>query len=152
MILNLRSYFLSDLMISLQARAEIEAQLREQAVLREAEQQRLKELEEIRQQMEKLLEEERQAKRDEEIVRNLQARYPQGAVPLPIRSGRREGGEGGQSLLLQRPRRRRRVRREVEEMEEMEDELYHTEDIGKKGRKKPCDNMVPLCNCYCTLQ
>jgi hypothetical protein len=39
----------------------------------EAERQRLKELEEIKAMLEKLLEDERQAKRDEEIVRNLQA-------------------------------------------------------------------------------
>ncbi|WAR02414.1 SWP70-like protein, partial [Mya arenaria] len=55
-------------------RLETEARLAEETALREAEQARLRELEEIRRQLERLLEEERQAKKDEEIVRNLQSK------------------------------------------------------------------------------
>ena len=43
-------------------------------MLREAEQERLKELEAIKKELERLLAEERQAKKDEEIVRALQAK------------------------------------------------------------------------------
>ncbi|ESO97449.1 hypothetical protein LOTGIDRAFT_231610 [Lottia gigantea] len=56
------------------AREEIEAKLKEEEQLRLAEQERLRELQEIKADLEKLLEDERQAKRDEEIVRNLQSR------------------------------------------------------------------------------
>ncbi|KAK3084808.1 hypothetical protein FSP39_019379 [Pinctada imbricata] len=56
------------------AREELEARLLKEAALREVEQRRLRELQEIKRQLEKLLEEERQAKKDEEIVRALQAR------------------------------------------------------------------------------
>lgn len=56
------------------ARQAAEQQAQEQSALREAEAERYKELEEGKLQLERLLEEERLAKRDEEIVRNLQAR------------------------------------------------------------------------------
>ena len=56
-------------------RADAEARFKEEAALREAEQERLREVEELRQQLERLLEAERQAKKDEEIVRSLQSRY-----------------------------------------------------------------------------
>ena len=56
------------------ARLGVEAQLAEEARALEEERQRLKELEEIKAMLEKLLEDERQAKRDEEIVRSLQAK------------------------------------------------------------------------------
>jgi hypothetical protein len=59
----------------LQAREALEARLREQAQLREAEHHRLQELEELQTKLQALLEEERQAKRDEEIVRAAQARW-----------------------------------------------------------------------------
>lgn len=58
----------------MQARLDVEARLAEEAAALEAERLRLKEMEEIRAMLERLLEEERQAKRDEEVVRNLQAR------------------------------------------------------------------------------
>ena len=41
---------------------------------------KMKEMEKIREQLEKLLEEERQAKKDEEIVRTLQVTQPAGFV------------------------------------------------------------------------
>ena len=59
---------------SLQLRALAEARAREEQLLREAEQERLKELEAIKKELERLLAEERQAKKDEEIVRALQAK------------------------------------------------------------------------------
>ena len=59
----------------IQARAEAEARLQEEAALREIEQRRLQELEELQRQLEALLEEERQAKKDEELVRAAQARW-----------------------------------------------------------------------------
>lgn len=52
---------------SFQARAEAEARLQLETALREADKDHMKELEQ-------LLEEERQAKRDEELVRAAQAR------------------------------------------------------------------------------
>lgn len=57
-----------------QARAEAEARLQLESALREADKDHLRELEEIKEQLERLLEEERQAKRDEELVRIAQAR------------------------------------------------------------------------------
>ena len=57
-----------------QARAALEEQLREEAAAREAEAERTKQLQEYQAELEKLLEQEKQAKRDEEIVRNLQAK------------------------------------------------------------------------------
>lgn len=57
-----------------QARAEAETRLQLESALREADKDHLRELEEIKEQLEKLLEEERQAKRDEELVRIAQAR------------------------------------------------------------------------------
>lgn len=59
---------------SLQRREEAEAKAREEQLLREAEQERLKQLEAINKELERLLAEERQAKKDEEIVRNLQSK------------------------------------------------------------------------------
>lgn len=59
----------------IQKREEAEARWQEEQALREAEQQRLRELEEIKRELERLLAEERQAKKDEEIVRNLQSKY-----------------------------------------------------------------------------
>ncbi|XP_076045538.1 uncharacterized protein LOC143027821 [Oratosquilla oratoria] len=56
------------------ARAEAEAAAREEAAARATEERRVKELQGLREQLETLLEEETQAKRDEEIVRSLQAR------------------------------------------------------------------------------
>lgn len=56
------------------ARAEAETRLQLESALREADKDHLRELEEIKEQLEKLLEEERQAKRDEELVRIAQAR------------------------------------------------------------------------------
>ena len=53
---------------------DVEARLAEEAAALEAERIRLKEMEEIRAMLEQLLEEEKRAKRDEETVRNLQAR------------------------------------------------------------------------------
>ena len=61
--------------IFLQKREEAEAQWLKEQRLRETEQQRLRELEEIKRELERLLDEERQAKKDEEIVRSLQAKY-----------------------------------------------------------------------------
>jgi hypothetical protein len=49
--------------------------LKEQSALREEEKIRFQQLEASKCELEKLLEEERQAKRDEEIVRKLQAKY-----------------------------------------------------------------------------
>lgn len=66
-------YFFSFFFLS-QARAEAEARLQLESALREADKDHLRELEEIKEQLEKLLEEERQAKRDEELVRIAQAR------------------------------------------------------------------------------
>lgn len=51
-----------------------ETQARELEEIHKEEERRLQELEDVRKKLEKLLEEETQAKRDEEIVRNLQAR------------------------------------------------------------------------------
>ena len=59
----------------MQAREEAEHQCRE-------DEQRIAELKQLHQQLEQLLELERQAKRDEEIVRSLQAKY----VPSALRS------------------------------------------------------------------
>lgn len=53
----------------------MESRLLKEAALREVEKRRLRELEEVKRELQRLLEEERQAKRDEEIVRQLQARY-----------------------------------------------------------------------------
>lgn len=66
--------YVNAIFVCLQRRAEAEERAREEQLLREAEQERLKELEAIKQELERLLAEERQAKKDEEIVRNLQAR------------------------------------------------------------------------------
>ena len=60
--------------ISFQARAALEEQMKQEAQVSEAERQRIRELEEYQAELEKLLEEERRAKEDEEIVRNLQAK------------------------------------------------------------------------------
>ncbi|XP_013390157.1 switch-associated protein 70 isoform X2 [Lingula anatina] len=54
--------------------AETEARLLEESALREAEQVRLHQLEDAQKQLEEMLQEEIQAKKDEEIVRSLQAR------------------------------------------------------------------------------
>jgi adenine specific DNA methylase Mod len=67
-IINL--YFNSNL----QRRESAESKWQEEQALRESEQQRLRELEEIKRELERLLAEERQAKKDEEIVRNLQSK------------------------------------------------------------------------------
>ena len=56
------------------AREDLESRLLKEAALREVEKRRLREVEEAKKQLQRLLEEERQAKRDEEIVRQLQAR------------------------------------------------------------------------------
>lgn len=56
------------------ARQDAEARLQSEREAKELEASKLKELQEAQKEMEVLLEEERQAKRDEEIVRNLQAR------------------------------------------------------------------------------
>ncbi|KAB7502246.1 Switch-associated protein 70, partial [Armadillidium nasatum] len=56
------------------ARVEAEEAAREEAAARALEEKRVRELTSMRQELEKLLEQETQAKRDEEIVRNLQAR------------------------------------------------------------------------------
>ncbi|KAK8398950.1 hypothetical protein O3P69_004214 [Scylla paramamosain] len=64
----------AELMAEKMARAEAEAAAREEAAARQAEEKRVLELQTLRLQLETLLEEETQAKRDEEIVRNLQAR------------------------------------------------------------------------------
>lgn len=53
----------------------MESRLLKEAALREVEKRRMRELEEVKKELQRLLEEERQAKRDEEIVRQLQARY-----------------------------------------------------------------------------
>ena len=58
----------------LQARAALEEKLRVEAATREAEAERMRQLEEYQAELEKLLEEEKQAKRDEEIVRTLQSK------------------------------------------------------------------------------
>lgn len=52
----------------------MEAKLAEEEAQLEEERRRLKELEEIKATLERLLDEERQAKQDEEIVRQLQGR------------------------------------------------------------------------------
>ncbi|XP_071551138.1 uncharacterized protein [Panulirus ornatus] len=64
----------AELMAEKLARAQAEAAAREEAAARKAEEKRVLELQTLRRQLETLLEEETQAKRDEEIVRNLQAR------------------------------------------------------------------------------
>lgn len=56
-------------------REDLESRLLKEAALREVEKRRMRELEEVKKELQRLLEEERQAKRDEEIVRQLQARY-----------------------------------------------------------------------------
>lgn len=56
-------------------REDLESRLLREAALREVEKRRMRELEEVKKELQRLLEEERQAKRDEEIVRQLQARY-----------------------------------------------------------------------------
>lgn len=56
------------------ARRAAETQAKELEVIRQSEERKLHELEDVRIRLERLLEEETQAKRDEEIVRNLQAR------------------------------------------------------------------------------
>ena len=58
-----------------QLRAEAEARANEEQTLREIDRERLRQLELIKEELERLLAEERQAKKDEEIVRALQARY-----------------------------------------------------------------------------
>ena len=65
----------------LQLRAEAEGRAREEQLLREAEQERLRELEAIKKELERLLAEERQAKKDEETVRALQARLAETLTP-----------------------------------------------------------------------
>jgi len=64
-------YFL----LPLKARERAELLWQEEAQLREQEQQRLREMELLHQELEALLEAERQAKHDEEIVRSMQAKY-----------------------------------------------------------------------------
>ncbi|XP_053635724.2 differentially expressed in FDCP 6-like isoform X1 [Cherax quadricarinatus] len=64
----------AELMAEKLARAQAEAAVREETAARQAEEKRVLELQTLRRQLETLLEEETQAKRDEEIVRNLQAR------------------------------------------------------------------------------
>ena len=58
----------------LQARVNAEVQAATLQRQRAIEEKKMKEMEKIREQLEKLLEEERQAKKDEEIVRTLQVR------------------------------------------------------------------------------
>ncbi len=58
-----------------QAAAGLKQQLEEEAAARREEAERVAQLEGYKQQLEELLEQERQAKKDEEIVRNLQAKY-----------------------------------------------------------------------------
>jgi hypothetical protein len=62
------------LILTLKARLAAEMQARELAVQARLEQSRRRELEATRRRLEELLEEETRAKRDEEIVRGLQAR------------------------------------------------------------------------------
>ena len=57
-----------------QERAYLQQKLLEEAAIREAEKRRLKEMQQMKDDLSKLLEEERQAKRDEELVRSAQAR------------------------------------------------------------------------------
>ncbi|XP_066954335.1 switch-associated protein 70-like [Macrobrachium rosenbergii] len=64
----------AELMAEKLARAEAEAAAKQEAAARQEEEKRVTELQKMRLQLETLLEEETQAKRDEEIVRNLQAR------------------------------------------------------------------------------
>ena len=61
--------------VCVKARAAAESQARALEAVHREEERKLQELEDVRIRLEKLLEEETQAKRDEEIVRNLQARY-----------------------------------------------------------------------------
>ena len=58
----------------MQARVNAEVQAATLQRQRAIEEKKMKEMEKIREQLEKLLEEERQAKKDEEIVRTLQVR------------------------------------------------------------------------------
>ncbi|KAK7072753.1 hypothetical protein SK128_010463 [Halocaridina rubra] len=64
----------AELMAEKLARVEAEAAAKQEAEARQEEEKRVTELQRLRFQLETLLEEEIQAKRDEEIVRNLQAR------------------------------------------------------------------------------
>ena len=57
---------------TLQARVNAEVQAQTLQRQRAIEEKKMREMEKIREQLEKLLEEERQAKKDEEIVRTLQ--------------------------------------------------------------------------------
>ena len=59
-----------------QARVNAEVQAATLQRQRAIEEKKMKEMEKIREQLEKLLEEERQAKKDEEIVRTLQVTQP----------------------------------------------------------------------------
>ena len=57
-----------------QARKEAEARLQEEEIRRAADEKRLQDIQELNEQLEKLYSEEKQARRDEEIVRALSAR------------------------------------------------------------------------------
>ena len=83
-----------------QARADAEARFQHEAALREAEQQRLREVEELRQQLQLLLEAERQAKKDEEIVRSLQSRSGASASNVGPQRALCLLGAGRKTILL----------------------------------------------------
>ena len=83
-----------------QARADAEARFQQEAALREAEQQRLREVEELRQQLQCLLEAERQAKKDEEIVRSLQSRSGASASNVGHQRALCLLGAGRKTILL----------------------------------------------------
>uniref|UniRef100_T1J5D9 Large ribosomal subunit protein P2 n=1 Tax=Strigamia maritima TaxID=126957 RepID=T1J5D9_STRMM len=121
------------------ARLAAEYHAQEQAKLREEEAKQLKELEEGKKELESLLTKERQAKRDEEIVRNLQARV------LREEWDKREELErlrDEQNLLLDRER----SKSEGLEMKTNENEEKLENALGKlqllEDEKKKLDNQL----------
>lgn len=141
-------------------REALEAKLREEAALRELDQQRLRELEAMKTELERLLEEEKQAKRDEEIVRALQARIleeetekreeleklkEQQEELLKMERQKREGLEGQreqqESLLQQARERLQELENKRKEADEKLEEAHIKLQDAEKERIKLQDKV-----------
>merc|ERR1712013_811514 len=127
------------------ARAEAESHAALLTEEKELERNKLKELEEIKEELEQLLEEEKQAKRDEEIVRTLQARMlteewekreileklqEEQKEMLDMERSKREEFESIQE------ERERKVREAEKRIRDLEDERKKLDDELKKHKEK----------------
>lgn len=116
------------------ARVNAEVQAATLQRQRAIEEKKMKEMEKIREQLEKLLEEERQAKKDEEIVRTLQARI------LNEEWARRETLEKlqeDQKKMLEEERKKREAfeKLQIEKEKELKEAMSRVEEMEKERRK-----------------